>query len=180
MYPKKVATTAKEWIQLKSDNPIEVPTEPTAPAKRSNKGEEGRKAEFDSFLLKSFENDRLYFDKANNKALGVFRELLKQKKPFIDSKTTRENFFNIFKNKKISAKNRVVWLGTNKELQLFVKLLNYNLKLIVDLKNDIWVTTPKCFVKRNGQSFKEAQLKNASGKNTKRYKTLEDILSGLQ
>lgn len=190
----KVTITVEEWMsdQLKQSATSEPKdsassTEPETDtqkeetkSQRSNKGEEKRESEFNSFLLKAFDKDKLMFKKGNNPFLDVLIELKKSPKPFIAGKTTKDQFYAIFQNKKITPKNRIVWIGTNVELQWFVKILNYDLEVIEDLKNDVWVTTAKCFVKRNGSDYTDSQLRTAQGTKLDRQERLKKILSLLQ
>ncbi|MCK8479759.1 hypothetical protein MUY34_03955 [Flavihalobacter algicola] len=143
----------------------------------SNKTERKMKGEINSFLLKSLESNPDYFKRVQNRELfyKVYSKLKEGK--FIASNTPFDDFIAIFSNKKISKRNRIIWKGRYVELQWFVKYLVYHLKKVVDLKNDIWNITVKCFVNKEGKEFYNKQLSDAKGKPYQRKALLEEILS---
>ncbi|MGD1847961.1 MAG: hypothetical protein ACFB10_21420 [Salibacteraceae bacterium] len=172
-------------VEKSSQPALELSTEPTSITQEKKiksgltKGEAKRYYAFASYLLKAYDKDRFYFRDNMDRMLDVLIALKKEPHPFIDPKTPMENFFAIFQRKKIWKRKRVKWMGTNKELQVFVHYLNNESKKIEALKHDIWITTLKCFVNKDGKDYSENQLKNASGKQQDRYQTLKDILSKL-
>ena len=170
---EKVVETVSEWI----DDHKKADTEKAA--RRSNKEEKKPDARFHTFLLKAYERDIHYFTKNIHSFLEAFKELKSPSHHFIAENTSLEDFKTIFQNRHVPKNKRIVWIGSNKELQWFVKILNYDLRYIADLKNDIWIVTTQCFVKSNGDDFREDQLRNASGKRRDRYELLTSILSKL-
>lgn len=147
--------------------------------RRSNKSERKLNVEFKSFLLKSYNDDPQYFDNKMNFFIEGFKELKSLENKFIDKDTSLTDFKSIFQNKKIPKDNRIKWIGSNRELQWFVHILNSDLEIIADMKNDKWVVTTYCFVNKDGDEFETDQLRNASGERIKRYDLLKVILSKL-
>lgn len=175
-YTSKVSDTLKDWIETRS-NQIEEPKVKSKPSIRSNKGERKMQEDFNSFLLKAFVENPKYFIINANEQLEILVQL--KKNGFIDSVTTPSQFQSIFQNKSISTKKQIIWQGSVKELQWFVKYLVYDSKKVVDLKNDIWLVTAKCFSHKNGTEYSDTQLRNASGKRIQRKELLESILENL-
>ncbi|WP_299244156.1 hypothetical protein [uncultured Aquimarina sp.] len=135
------------------------------------------KTDYNTLLLKSYQNEVFFFKKNIVVVMDVWSALKKDN--FISKETSFESFKNIFKDQLVDPKNRVIWTGTNKELQWFVKYLVYESNKVVNLYNDIWLVTIKCFIKSDGKEFTESQLRNASGTLLKRKKTIESVLSNL-
>lgn len=170
---QKVVDTVNDWMDDNKE------TDAQKAARRSNKEQQKSDTYFHTFLLKAYEQDAHYFTKNINAFLEAFLELKSPSHRFIAENTSLEDFKAIFQNRNIPKNNRIVWLGSNVELQWFVKILNYDLKRIADLKYDIWIVTTRCFVRKNGDDFGEYQLRNASGKRKDRYELLKSILSKL-
>ena len=175
-FTKKVSDTVKDWIEG-SANQIEEPKVKNKAPIRSNKRERKMQEDFDSFLLKAFIENPKYFIINANEQMEVLLQL--KKNGFIDQAITPSQFQSIFQNKSISTKKQIIWQGSVKELQWFVKYLVYDSKKVVDLKNDIWLVTAKCFSHKNGTEYSDTQLRNASGKRIQRKELLESILENL-
>ena len=146
----------------------------------SNKNKQKMKGEINSFLLKDIE-----FDTTNSEKRREIRQMFHKfffnlkKSKFISNDTSFDNFIAIFSNKQISKNNRITWIGTNVELQWFIKYLVYHYQKVKDLKKDIWFVTVKCFVNSNKEEFTTSQLRDAKGKKLQRMILLEEILSKL-
>lgn len=94
------------------------------------------------------------------KLLFAFKQLKNEN--FIDELTPFENFRSIFAGKSIRTKNKVLWLGTNLELKVFIQEL-INLKKVINPKNEIWEVTINCFVKKGNKEFQNNQFRNTGG-----------------
>lgn len=145
--------------------------------KHHNKTSRKPKTSYNTLLLKSYQNDDSFFKKNIVAIMDIWSAL--KKEGFINKETSFENFKNIFKEQPIEKENRIIWTGTNKELQWFVKYLVYESEKVADLDKDIWLVTIKCFLKSGGEEFTESQLRNASGKNLTRKKIIEFLLSNI-
>ncbi len=135
------------------------------------------KTSYSTFLLKSLENNPNYIRNHIVVFMDIWYTL--KKEGFINKNTTFQNFKAIFKNQPIESLNRIKWIGTNKELQWFVKYLVYESRKVVDLDKDIWLITMKCFVNVDEKEYTESQLRNASGYKIDRKKLLKNILNGI-
>ena len=125
---------------------------------------------YDSFLIKSdlegFKNDPMIWAE-------LFKEL--QNKKFIHSSSKAKSLLRAFRNEKIAPNDRVVWIGTIKEMQWFIHYF-VEKKLIEPVGNEIWVITAKTFVRESNIEFTTTQLVTANGKNLKRKDRLYKIL----
>jgi len=130
--------------------------------------------EHDSFKLKGVENFQVYFEENGVVLTGILKEL---RKDFFDDSTTYQQFKDILSGGKIKSEKRISWKGSFKELNMFVSLLNYDLKKIEPIKNGIWCTTVKCFTKE-GKDITEPQVHYAKGSDKKR-KILKSILENI-
>ena len=74
-----------------------------------------------------------------------------KKHKFVSDDTDIKEFRKIFNNSK--PDQQIQWLGYISDLKYFVKLLNSDFKLIVDLKKEIWEVTSKLFVDKNNNPF---------------------------
>jgi|GEM_PF-3423084 len=134
--------------------------------------------EHDSFKLKGVENFQVYFEENGVVLTGILKEL---RKDFFDDSTTYQQFKDILSGGKIKSEKRISWKGSFKGLEIFVSLLNYNLKKIEPVKNGIWCTTCACFTKKG----KEIEINQLSKARTTKIKekilkeTLEKILIKL-
>jgi len=135
------------------------------------------KTNYHTLLLKSFENNPSYIKNNIVHYMDVLSRLKKEN--FIDKQTSFEQFKAILRNQRLDSIYRIKWIGSNKELQWFVKHLVYDVKKVVDLDKDIWLVTMKCFTKKDGEEFTESQLRNATGNKLYRKKSLEAILSKI-
>ncbi|GGX33801.1 hypothetical protein GCM10007384_38090 [Aquimarina muelleri] len=135
------------------------------------------KTTYNTFLLKNLQTNSNYIRDNIVDFMDIWSLLKKEN--FIDKNTSFENFKDIFKNQKIEPKDRIKWIGTNKELQWFVKYLVYKSEKTVNLDKDIWLVTRNCFIKNDGKGFTESQLRNASGDRLNRKKSVEHILSKI-
>ena len=194
----RVTDTVDEWItsnaktvqtnnvdspgdkeEQKSNN---IPPEPlqknnSKKAHLSNKTERKMEGELHALLLKKLADHPNYFQDNINDFTTVFVRLKNEQ--FIHQTTSLENFKAIFQNKRIAPENRIIWIGSVKELQWGIKYLVYASKQVYDLKKDIWLVTAQCFLHKNGTEFTDTQLRNASGKRVERKELLESILSKL-
>ncbi|HET6992728.1 MAG TPA: hypothetical protein VFJ43_15445, partial [Bacteroidia bacterium] len=129
---------------------------------------------YHSFILKSHETDKGHFTK---NAVVIFQAFQDLKKNFFSDDTKFEQFKSILTGSVIPPNDRIDWTGSFIELSIFVKLLNYDLKKIVPIKNGLWETTAKCFTK-NGLDIRPEQISKANGK-TDREEILNLILQKL-
>ncbi len=179
MFDDKLISSIQEWIdELK----IVQKTSTTRNA-YTTKMQGG---EAHSFRLKELNKNPDYLDNRINPTSTfdkAFNELKTHK--FIDSTTSIENFRKIFSNKEITSKQKIRWIGTNKELQWFVHILQDEKQKIEPLKNDIWYVTLKCFIKKQTKgkgkenSFTIPQLSKAKGEKTERRDLLVKIIEKI-
>lgn len=172
-----VIETAQEWIDSYSPKETLKDQKEKKPPIASNKEERKMEGDLHSFWLKALQENPQYFQETINTFTDVFAQLKKER--FIHANNSLEDFKSIFRNKDISPNKRIIWIGSVKELQWFVKYLMYESKKIADLKNDIWLITSKCFMKKDNNSYTDSQLRNASGKRLQRKVLVESILSKL-
>ncbi|AUP81219.1 hypothetical protein [Flavivirga eckloniae] len=174
IFENKIIETVNEWSEEKTKNK----------KLRSNKSKPKMKGEIHSFLLQKSKYNLNYYRKSGNRE--IFREALSALKneKFISKKTSLEIFISIFCNQKITEKNRIIWIGTKKELSWLVFYLIESDK-IYDLKNNKWMVAINCFVDGYGlpdteiKDFERDQLRNASDGKLDRKILLESILSKL-
>ncbi|WP_281989490.1 hypothetical protein [Aquimarina aggregata] len=133
------------------------------------------RTDYNTFQLKMLKHNRNYIKENIVNFMDIWFALKKEN--FIDKHTSFENFKAIFKNQPIEPSNRIKWIGTNKELQWFVKYLVYDSKKVVYLDKDIWLIAIQCFVKEGEKEFTELQLRNATGNKLDRKEFLRTILN---
>ncbi len=184
LFTNKVVETVNDFFDHYSPNNIDNNnlsghSSEKKKTKLNSKGERKHKGELRTLLLKAIQEDPEYM-KATDTIVSFSNVLSALKKSqFIHNDTSSDNFKAIFKNENIDPSNRIVWIGSVKELQWFVKELVYETQKVVVIKNDIWLITIDCFVSKDGTEFTELQLRNASGKRLKRKELIGNILAQL-
>ena len=163
----KVISTAQEWIENNTQH-IKLQV------RRNNKGVESNYIPKRSFKLKGVQDFNSYFEKKVMELPEIMKDL---KKEFVHDSTKIQQLKDILSGIEIEPKNRINWIGSFKELNMFVSILNYDLNKIESLKNGIWEIACFCFTK-NGKEISVNQLSHANGKETKRL-TLFSILEKL-
>ncbi|MBL0049731.1 MAG: hypothetical protein IPP32_16735 [Bacteroidetes bacterium] len=180
----EVIFTVEEWILInskKEESPINVlnsnpdVTEKKRIERKSNKNFIRSARKFDSFELIEFKKNTDYFTKNASNISEIISQLKKNK--FIYDEPYWDRFVKIFSGEKIVPSERINWKASFQELNLFVSLLEYDLKKIEPLKNEIWVTTLKCFTK-DGADISITQVRDANS-SKKRKKLLLSILEKL-
>jgi hypothetical protein len=154
---EKVFQTAQEWL----DQKVVVNTIIT---RNSNIGVETNFLPKHSFKLKDVDDFKKYFEKKAYDFSEIINEL---RKHFVHESTRVQQLKDILSGIEIDPKNRIEWTGSFNELNMFVSILNYDLKKIQPIKNGIWETTCTCFTK-NGNEIEVNQLSKAKGSDTKR------------
>jgi hypothetical protein len=165
--PSKVIQTSQEWLDKKTDEH----------AVKNRKNNQGIKSNFVtklSFKLKDVLDFNDYFEK---KAIVLPEIIQELRQEFIDETTKIQQLKDILSGIEINPKNRINWIGSFKELNMFVSIINSDLRKIEPIKNGIWETTCCCFTK-NGKEIEVHQLSKANGDNGKRTK-LYSILEKL-
>lgn len=162
----KVILTSQEWIEKNTH--IEPQT------RRNNKGVETKYNPKKSFILKDVDNFQDYFEKKVIDLPLIMQDL---KKEFVHESTKIQQLKDILSGIEIDTNNRINWIGSFKELNMFVSILKFDLNKIEPIKKGIWEITCLCFTK-NGKEISVSQLSNANGKETKRSK-LYSILEKL-
>ncbi len=161
-----VILTSQEWIEKNTH--IEPQT------RRNNKGVETKYNPKKSFKLKDVDNFQDYFEKKVIDLPLIMQDL---KKEFVHESTKIQQLKDILSGIEIDTNNRINWIGSFKELNMFVSILKFDLNKIEPIKKGIWEITCLCFTK-NGKEISVSQLSNANGKETKRSK-LYSILEKL-
>lgn len=162
----KVIFTAQEWIENHPYNKSQ--------ARRNNKEVESNYVPNKSFKLKGVDNFQDYFEK---KALHLTEIIQELRNEFVHDTTKIHQLKDILSGIKIDPTNRINWIGSFKELNMFVSILNYDLNKIEPIKNGIWEIACFCFTK-NGKEISVSQLSKANGNEIKRSK-LFSILEKL-
>ncbi|WP_369993079.1 hypothetical protein [Winogradskyella sp.] len=164
----KIVDTVKEWIV------------PHGSKKQfSNKGNRKKFTNLKSFRLKEIStNPNVLKIGENRTRLKVVFENLKSN-DFISKENAFDNFISIFDKGEVKKKKRIIWSGSNVELQWFVKYLVYESQIVEDPKNDIWLVTIHCFVGEDQKEYTIPQLRDAKGKKLERQKLLKTILSEM-
>jgi hypothetical protein len=162
----KVIFTAQEWIENKTHIEPQV--------RRNNKGVETKYIPNKSYKLKGVDNFKDYFEKKVLELPVIMQDL---KIEFVHETTKIQQLKDILSGIEIDPKNRIDWIGSFKELNMFVSILNYDLNKIEPIKNGIWEIACICFTK-NGKEIAVSQLSHANGKESKRSK-LFSILEKL-
>ncbi len=75
-----------------------------------------------------------------------------KKSGFIHKDTTTVNFKKVFSGKEISTP--IVWTGNPTEFSYFIKLIHNTHKVVANLKQDQWKVALECFIKSDGEKFK--------------------------
>ncbi len=163
----------KQLFDISQNNSKQINPDNTA-KRRSVKEVKTKYSVCHSFILKAHQTDKEYFKKNVVIILDTFQEL---KKNFFSDDTNFDQFKLILTGSLIKPHDRIDWTGSFIELNIFVKLLNYDLKKIVPIKNGLWETTAKCFTK-NGAEIRPEQISKANGK-TDREEILNLILQKL-
>jgi hypothetical protein len=157
---EKVKITTQEWLKNIAIHP--------------NKNNGKNKVVHNSFKLKGVKNFSEYFLDNRNRLNGVYT---KMQNNFIDDKNQFFQFKNIFSGEKIAPEKRINWIGSRKELNNFVKLINKTLQKIEPINYGKWVTTTKCFT-LNGEEIEPDSLRRPNG-SIKRIPLLQSILENL-
>ncbi|MDX2359558.1 MAG: hypothetical protein QNK23_02050 [Crocinitomicaceae bacterium] len=166
---RQVVETTNDWIALK-----EVGKTPRATRKRIPRTINGK---YDTFLFDSNnEKLRLFTLELNN-----WSELVQGlvKGGFIIQGTKSGTLKSLFSNKEIIRPNRMVWMGSLKELCWFIKYFTEDKGLVEDPGNDLWVITVNSFVNKKGEDIHPDQLRGARGENMLRKAQLEKILDNM-
>lgn len=163
----------KQLFDVSQNNSKQINPDNTA-KRRSVKEVKTKYSVCHSFILKAYQTDKEYFKKNVVILLDAFQEL---KKDFFSDDTNFDQFKLILTGSLIKRNDRIDWTGSFIELNIFIKLLNYDLKKIVPIKNGLWETTAKCFTK-NGVEIRPEQISKANGK-TDREEILNLILQKL-
>ena len=111
------------------------------------------------------------------KALHLTKIIEELRNEFVHETTKIQQLKDILSGIKIDPNNRINWIGSFKELNMFVSILNYDLNKIEPIKNGIWEIACFCFTK-NGKEISVSQLSKANGNEIKRSK-LFSILEKL-
>jgi len=179
----KVVTTTKEWIRQNEKKhetkASKIGKENDLKRKQINLSGEEKTLKFNSFLLRSYKANKEYFSyaKVDDQAWKVYQALKKKENNFFHFDTKWKQFTDILSNKKIKPENRIDWVGSFKELNLFVKLLNSDLQKIEPIKTGIWDITIQCFTK-DGKDILKKQVHKPNGKDDN-YEILKKILEPL-
>jgi hypothetical protein len=135
------------------------------------------KGEYSSLRLRELSSNTNYFQENSQTLNAVLKQL--RDNDFIHDDTLFINFKRIFKESNIPEDKRIVWTGTNKDLQWFMKYLTKESNKIKYHKDDIWLVASKCFVDKEGKEFAADSLRKANGDNWQRKKLLESILAKI-
>ena len=87
----------------------------------------------------------------------LFMELMKLK--LINKTQDVDIFKGIFGDKEIRPNQRLVWIGNNYSLMVFLQLM-MNFTVFLTLKQ-LYITATRCFVKGNGKSFEYTEISKA-------------------
>src|SRR5262249_43747500 len=126
---------------------------------------------------KQNDNSFIYVDTSGDRDINLNQlhdKLADADKPFIKKPKDIRNFRKIFSGEKITKP--VIWLGTNYELNFFVRLL-LNKEKIQPCKKH-FATAIKCFHDRDNQKFNYDSLRTATRK-PPRAKLLESMVDTL-
>ena len=131
-------------------------------------------------MLKGIEENKDY-DISEKSITSIFETMLSELKKghFVHEDTSLDIFIAIFKKEKLDPSDLIIWIGSIKELQWFISAIVYESEKIVVVKNDIWLITIKCFVDKDGNSFTDSQLRNASGKRLQRKEQVKGIVAKM-
>jgi hypothetical protein len=146
-----------------------------AKAPRIEKIKRTIKGPFQSFLFDKKRKDLAAFLNDPIKLSGLKSDL--SKKGFISNASNSRQFKKVFLNEKIAPKDRIIWTGSNKELQWFVNYFVHEMAFVENPGNDIWLIAIKCFVNKAGNNYSISQLRDARGNNLKRKGLLYTILN---
>ena len=108
---------------------------------------------------KSSQKPKSFKYKKINSGLTNLTDLMNRLKEnkLIANDTGLADFRKVFSGDAIDE--QVVWTGKISELSYFVKQLNNKLKLVEDLKQEIWTVAIYCFVDSNGEKYERKRLK---------------------
>jgi hypothetical protein len=171
LYSEKIVDTIGDWIDEQQ------PTNHKQTALDTDNETTHIAASFNSFSLKAHRLEPNYFSKNINDVVEVLHQLKLNR--FIHPETKLDRFKAIFQNKSIDPTERIIWMGSHKELQWFVHILSSDLKKIETLQKDIWLITGNCFVSKTGKDFSVDQLRKAAGTQLDRRKLLHSALAVL-
>lgn len=87
---------------------------------------------------------------------------LKNKK-FINKNQDSDLFMKIFDGNEIKLSQRVVWIGSNYSLMIFLK--NIKPFTVFNSLKDLYITATRCFVKKDGTSFSYYEILKSRGNN---------------
>ena len=169
----KVTSTVQEWVENKT--PLINPLNGDIQARRSNKSLVRDYVEYQSFNLKGVTDFKKHFESNGVILTGILSEL---RKDFFDDATTYQQFKDILSGEKIKLEKRICWKGSYKALQIFVRILNYDLEKIEPLKNGIWLLACSCFTKRNKKG-EEIEIISSQLSKAKTSKNREEILEKI-
>lgn len=99
-------------------------------------------------------NEKISFSKTK-----LIIELKKQK--LIYKNQDNDLFKEIFDGKEIKLSQRVVWIGSNYSLMIFLKIIQ-EFTIFNSLK-DLYITATRCFVKKDGSSFSYKEILKSRG-----------------
>lgn len=99
-------------------------------------------------------NEKISFSKTK-----LIIELKKQK--LIYKNQDNDLFKEIFDGKEIKLSKRVVWIGSNYSLMIFLKTIQ-EFTIFNSLK-DLYITATRCFVKKDGSSFSYKEILKSRG-----------------
>lgn len=97
---------------------------------------------------------------------------------FINETANIEKGKSIFSGKPIKKNDRLIWIGTNYELKVFIQGLSNFQKISIPIKG-IWDITCNCFVNKNNKEYKTDQLRNATGKKNERTNYLNSLIEKI-
>lgn len=135
------------------------------------------KGKYVSLRIKELASNPNYFQKNNHNFNSVHKQLIENS--FIHKNTLLTDFKRIFEDVRIPESKRIIWTGTNKELQWFMNYLSKESNKIEYHKDDIWVVANTCFVDKEGKEIGIDSLRKANGKNIERKNMLESILAKI-
>jgi len=136
LFSSKIVLTAQEWLENNALNKSQP--------RRNNKRVKSSYTPNKSFKLDGVDNFQDYFEK---KALPLTEIIHELRNEFIHETTKIQQLKDILSGIVIHPKNRINWIGSFKELNMFVSILNYDLNKIEPIKNGIWEVACLCFTK---------------------------------
>lgn len=92
---------------------------------------------------------------------------------FIGLNQDPKNFIDIFGTKEISMSKRVIWIGSNYSLKVFLRTIKEHTTF--NTLSELFITATRCFIKKNGNTFELKEILKANGNLTIETKFKEII-----